>query len=190
MGGLVRTKGTILLARHFEKAFKANRLDDLRTQPIDGTTIPIKSVFNDPSMTLLDLTNIVKHPHSGHPQKKCLLPDSYPPGHGHLEKRWLYFLGNHPNVLTSSNHVKIREAIFKVLDDTSYDHIEFDCIECPTQDVFSADEYDNSGGNPRKYLRIVLGTRPMSKFTGDPNLELDPQGGYSFNFAGYGNGDE
>src|SRR5215204_4048759 len=161
MGGLVRTKGTLHLVDHFNKEFRGNKLDDLRTKNIDLTTTPIKSVFEDAAgLNLLELTTIVKHSHSHHPQKKCLLPDSFA-GHNHLEKRWLYFLGNHLNVLQPANHIKIRRAIYKVLDDNTYDHIEFDCIETLTQDVLWADEYDNSGAHPDKYLRLVLATPRM-----------------------------
>lgn len=193
MGGLVLTKGTRHLIKHFQKEFKANRLSDLRSDNILGTTIPIKDAFADNSMDLLALTNTVKHNHSPRGDHKCLLPDDNSGGQPHLEARWIYFLSNNANVLTPANHQIIRQLISMVLNDTSYDHIDFDCIDCPTQTVFYADEYDNTG-QPVKYLRIVLGTPPLNKFTGDPNLELDPQGGYSFNFVpadgnGDGNGD-
>jgi hypothetical protein len=167
-------------------------LKDLRTDNIYGTNIPIKSVFANLSMDLLGLTNIVKHGHSPRGDRKCLLPDDNSGGQPHLENRWLYFLGNNVNVLTPQNHQIIRQLISMVLNDTSYDHIDFDCIDWTPQTVFYADEFDSSGA---KYLRIVLSTPPLNKFLGDPNLELDPQGGYSFNFVpvarkGDGDGDD
>lgn len=182
MGGLVLTKGTRHLIQHFQKEFKANRLSDLRNDNILGTTIPIKVAFADSSFDLLGLTNTIKHNHSPRGDHKCLLPDDNSGGQPHLEARWMYFLGNNANVLTPTNHQKIRQLISMVLNDPSYDHIDFDCIDYTPQTVFSADEYDNTG-QPAKYLRIVLGTPPLNKFPGDPNLELDPQGGYSFNFV-------
>ena len=87
-------------------------------------------------------------------------------------------------ILSANNHQKIREAIAKVLHDSSYDHIDFDCVESTAQDVFISDEFDKpETANPKKYLRIVLATAAMSKYPGDPNLELDPQGGYTFTLA-------
>ena len=182
MGGLVLTKGTRHLIKHFQKEFKGNRLAQLRTDNILGTTTPIKDAFANGAVDLLWLTNNVKHQHSPRPNNDhlCLLPDDGSVGQNHLEKRWLYFLtSTNARVLTASNHQIIRMAISSVLNDPSYDHIDFDCIDCPTQTVFCADEYDNSGANPAKYLRIVLGTPPMDKLADDPNLSLDQQGGYS-----------
>ena len=180
MGGLVLTKGTRHLIKHFQKEFKGNRLDDLRNDPIDGTTTLIKDVFANSAVDLLWLTNNVKHRHSQRQNPadmKCLLPDDNSAGQAHLEARWIYFLtASNNNVLTPTNHQKIRHCISTVLNDNSYGSIDFDCIECDPQTVFFADEFDNNGA---KYLRIVLGTPPMDKSPNDANLSLDPQGGYT-----------
>jgi len=188
MGGLVLTKGTRHLIKHFQKEFKPPRLDQLRTDNILATGTPITDAFADKTNDLLWLTNNIKHGHSPRADKKCLLPDDNSGGQPHLEARWVYFLGNHANVLTPANHQIIRELISMVLNDTSYGYIDFDCIECSPQSVFYADEYDNTGAHSVKYLRIVLATPPMNKFSGDPQLGLDPQDGYNFNVAP-GNGD-
>ncbi|MCG2632994.1 hypothetical protein L6654_41255 [Bradyrhizobium sp. WYCCWR 13023] len=180
MGALVLTKGSRHLISHFNTEFKGNRLKNLRSDPIEGTSTLIKDVFANGNVDLLWLTNNVQHPHSQRTRDhKCLLPDDNSTGQAHLEVRWLYFLtSGNTNVLTATNHQIIRQAISTVLHDTSYGHIEFDCIDCPTQTVFYADEYDNSGANPVKYMRIVLGTPPMDKLSGT-NLSLDQQGGYT-----------
>jgi hypothetical protein len=184
MGSLVLTKGTRHLIKHFQKEFRPPRLDDLRNDPIMGTATRIKDAFADSTNDLLWLTNNIKHPHSTRASDhKCLLPDDSSGGQPHLEARWIYFLSNNANVLTPTNHQTIRGLISKVLNDTSYGYIDFDCIEGPTQTVLPADEFDNSGANPVKYLRIVLVTPAMNKFSGDPGLELDPQGGYTFNLV-------
>ena len=183
MGGLVLTKGTRHLIKHFQTEFRGNCLDDLRNDPIMGTATPIKDAFASANVDLLWLTNNIKHKHSPRKDNLCLLPDDMSVGQAHLELRWIYFLTyTNTNVLTPANHQIIRHAISSVLNDTSsdpYGFIDFDCIECPVQTVFPpADEYDNSGANPVKYMRIVLGTPPMDKLTGT-NLSLDPQGGYT-----------
>jgi hypothetical protein len=180
MGGLVLTKGTRHLIKHFQKAFRPPRLNQLRSDNIRGTATLIKDAFADNTMDLLGLTNIIKHNHSPRGDHRSLLPDDSSSGQPHLEARWIYFLSNNANVLTPTHHQVIRGLISMVLNDPSYDHIDFDCIECSTQTVFYADEFDNSGA---KYLRIVLGTPPMTKLSGDPNLELDPQPGYTFNLV-------
>jgi hypothetical protein len=184
MGSLVLTKGTIHLIKHFQHEFKPPRLDDLRNDNIMGTGTRIKDAFANSTNDLLWLTNNIKHNHSPRAgDHKCLLPDDSSGGQPHLEARWIYFLSNNANVLTPANHQVIRGLISKVLNDPSYGYIDFDCVEGPTQTVLSADEFKNSGGNPVKYLRIVLVTPPMNKFSGDSNLELDPQGGYTFTLA-------
>ena len=183
MGGLVLTKGTRHLINHFCKEFSGNRLKNLREDNILGSGTKIKDAFADPYVDLSVLTYIIKHGHSGRPvgDKRCLLPDDNSSGQPHLEARWILFLNS---ILIPDNHKKIREAIVKVLDDTSYDHIDFDCVESTCQDVLVSDEFDKpETGNPKKYLRIVLLTAAMSKYPGDPNLELDPQGGYTFTLA-------
>lgn len=181
MGALVLTKGTRKLIDQFTQEFSHPRLDDYRSDNIMGTTIPIAQAFADPSIDLLWLTRNVRHRHSPRGDNRCLLPDDTT-GHPHLEARWLYFLSNNPNVLTATNHQKIRKAISGALNDRSYDSIQFDCIDCSPQTVFVSDEFDSSG---LKYLRIVLGTPPMSKSpsAADPGLDLDPQGGYTPFFA-------
>ncbi|SHG64372.1 hypothetical protein [Bradyrhizobium erythrophlei] len=182
MGSLVLTKGTRHLIKHFQKEFSPPRLADLRNDNILGTATAIKTAFADPNNDLLALTLNVKHKHSPRGDNKCLLPDDSSGGQPHLEARWIYFLSNNSNVLTPNNHQIIRGLISTVLNDTSYGYIDFDCIEGPTQTVLPSDEFDNSGANPVKYLRIVLVTPPMSKLSGT-NLELDPQGGYTFNLV-------
>jgi hypothetical protein len=198
MGGLVLTKGTRHLIQHFQTEFKGNRLNDLRNDPIMGTTTLIKDAFANGSVDLLWLTNNIKHNHSQRPpgDKRCLLPDDSSGGQPHLEARWLYFLtSTNANVLSASNHQIIRRLISSVLADTSYGYIDFDCIDAPTQTVFYADEYDTHGAHAVKYLRIVLGTPPMDKLSSDPNLSLDPQDGYTSapptlkSAAGNGDGD-
>jgi hypothetical protein len=181
MGGLVLTKGTRHLIKHFQNEFSGGRLKNLREDNILGTGTKIKNAFADSNVNLAELTYTVKHGHSGRGDKRCLLPDDNSSGQPHLEARWMLFLNS---ILYPDNHKKIREAISKVLDDTSYDHIDFDCIESTDQTVFVADEFDKpESSNPKKYLRIVLATAAMSKFPGDPNLELDQQGGYTFTLA-------
>jgi len=164
----------------FQKEFKGNRLDDLRNDVIDGNTTRIKDVFANGNVDLLWLTNNVKHRHSQRlsGDKKCLLPDDNSAGQPHLEARWIYFLtASNNDVLTPTNHQKIRWLISTVLNDSSYGYIDFDCINCDPQTMFYADEFDNNGPNPVKYLRIVLGTPPMDKLP-NTNLSLDPQDGY------------
>jgi hypothetical protein len=171
------------LIKHFQKEFSGNRLKNLREDDILGSGTKIKDAFNDPNVDLSVLTYIIKHGHSGRPvgDKRCLLPDDNSSGQPHLEARWIHFLNS---ILSPDNHKKIREAIVKVLLDNSYDYIDFDCIESNAQDVFVSDEFDKpETSNPKKYLRIVLTTAAMSKYPGDPNLELDPQGGYTFTLA-------
>jgi hypothetical protein len=166
--------------KHFNKEFKGTRLDDLRTSTVLGKTDKIKDLFANGNVDLLWLTENVQHGHSPrNKDKKCLLPDDESNGQPHLEARWIYFLTEtNLNVLTNTNHQKIRTAISAVLSDPSYDRIEFDCIECDPQNVFAADEFDDGSG--KKYMRIVLGTPPMIKVPlTEPNLEIDPQPGYS-----------
>jgi hypothetical protein len=180
MGALVLTKGTRHLVAHFQTEFNGQRLNDLRNDYIMGTTTLIRDAFANGNVDLLWLTNNIKHAHSPRADHKCLLPDDGSAGQAHLEARWIYFLTSAKiNVLGSANHQIIRKAISTVLKDTSYGYIDFDCIDCPTQTVFPpADEFDNSGANPVKYLRIVLGTPAMDKLSGT-NLSLDQQGGYT-----------
>ena len=183
MGSLVLTKGTRHLIKHFQNEFKGSRLKNLREDDILGTGTKIRDAFADPNVDLSVLTYIIKHGHSGRPapDKRCLLPDDNSSGQPHLEARWILFLNS---ILSADHHKEIREAIVKVLDDTSYDHIDFDCVESTAQEVFVSDEFDKpETANPKKYLRIVLATAAMSKYPGDPNLELDPQGGYTFTLA-------
>src|SRR5258707_3380626 len=128
MGGLVLTKGTRHLIKHLQKEFKGNRLDDLRNDPIDGTTTLIKDVFANGAVDLLWLTNNVKHRHSQRQNPadmKCLLPDDNSAGQAHLEARWIYFLtASNNNVLTPTNHQKIPDCISTVLNDNSYGSID------------------------------------------------------------------
>ena len=181
MGSLVLTKGTRHLIKHFQKEFSGGRLKNLREDNIDASGNKIRDVFAATYLDLSDLTNIIKHAHSGRGDKKCLLPDDNSGGQPHLEARWILFLNS---ILKKEHHKTIREAIVKVLDHASYDHIDFDCIESTAQDVFVSDEFDKpETANPKKYLRIVLATAAMSKYPGDTNLELDPQGGYTFTLA-------
>jgi hypothetical protein len=74
------SKGTRHLIKHFQKEFAGNRLKDLRTDNIDSTTIPIKTVFANSSMDLLGLTNIVKHAHSGRGIKNVCFRTTTPGG--------------------------------------------------------------------------------------------------------------
>lgn len=182
MGALILTRGTRHLIRHFNTEFKDARLRQLRRDTIDGSATRIVDAFDDATTDLSVLTQIVKHGHSGRGDKKCLLPDDNSNGQPHLESRWIHFLNS---ILTARNHQKIRKAIVDVLKDPSFDYIEFDCIEIPaSQEVFISVEFDKpESPNPKKYLRIVLGTPPMSKYAGNPNLELDPQSGYTFTLA-------
>jgi hypothetical protein len=180
MGGLVLTKGTRHLIKHFQQEFSGGKLNQLRRDNIDGSGTRIRDAFANPHLNLADLTDGVKHGHSRRADKRCLLPDDTT-GHAHLVIRWMLFLNS---VLKPDHHKTIREEILKVLDDTSYDYIDFDCIEATDQAVFVSDEFDKpEAANPKKYRRIVLATAAMSKYTGDPNLELDPQGGYTFTAA-------
>jgi hypothetical protein len=170
------------LINHFQKEFSGGRLKNLREDDILGTGTKIRDAFADPNVDLSVLTYIIRHAHSGRSQdKKCLLPDDNSSGQPHLEARWILFLNS---ILSADHHKEIREAIVKVLLDNSYDHIDFDCVESTAQAVFVSDEFDKpETANPKKYLRIVLATAAMSKYPGDPNLELDPQGGYTFTLA-------
>jgi hypothetical protein len=183
MGGLVLTKGTRHLIKHFQGEFSGGKLKNLREDKILGSGTKIVDAFDNSHVDLAVLTDLIRHGHSGRPDgdKRCLLPDDSSGGQPHLEARWMLFLNT---ILSAENHQKIREAIVKVLKNRSYDHIDFDCIESTAQDVFISDEFDKpETANPKKYLRIVLATAAMSKYTGDPDLELDPQGGYTFTLA-------
>jgi hypothetical protein len=181
MGGLVLTKGTRHLIKHFCKEFSGGRLKNLREDNILASGTNIRVAFADPGNDLSVLTNIIKHSHSPRGDNKCLLPDDNSGGQPHLEVRWILFLNS---ILSPDNHKKIKDGILKVLFDNSYDHIDFDCVESTCQDVLVSDEFDKpETANPKKYLRIVLLTAAMSKYPGDPNLELDPQGGYTFTLA-------
>jgi hypothetical protein len=178
MGALVLTKGTRKLIKQLNQEFN-KFLTHYRNDNILGTTTPIAAAFANPNVDLLWLTLNIKHAHSPRNDKLCLLPDDAT-GHPHLEKRWIYFLSNHANVLTQNNHKAIRAAISNVLNDSSYGGIQFDSIDYAPQTVFLSDEFDTTGIAVVKYLRLVLGTPPMTKATADPNLSLDPQDGYDF----------
>ena len=176
MGGLVLTKGTRLLIKQLNQEF-GKHIDHYRQDKNNGTQTPISQLFADATQNLYTLTYNIKLKHSPRGDHRPLLPDDTT-GHAHIDARWLYFLAvdpqdpNNPNRLTQANHDQIRTEISNVLGDTSYDHIEFDCIEFAQQTVFAEDGWDDKGKT--KCRRIILATPPMAaQINNDASLTLD-----------------
>lgn len=173
MGSLIQTKGTKLLAAHFNEEFSTH-IDFYRTAAT-------KALFNSSSGAYTSLYNITcsltstDANHTRRTDGKTLLPDINPgdhraPGfrHPNLELRWLWFL---QSFLLPANDKAIAAGIFAALNDTSYSSITFSCVEGVAQSVTATSA--NDGGT--KYQQIVLTTQVMptaSPAPGVPGIDL------------------
>ncbi len=181
MGGLIQTKGTKLLAAHFNEEF-STYIDFYRLNA-NVSYFNTGIAANNPAGTgfLLNATNNLfdGSPHSLRNDKagrgKCLLP-YFPTGtrHANLEKRWLWFLDTSPahvtlGSLTAANDIAIANAIYMALGNPTYDSITFDAVETTLpQQVAATPAYDD--GTP--YVHISLLTQQVIPRAGDAGTGL------------------
>lgn len=167
MGALIRTKGTKLLAAHFNEEFST--YIDFYRKPKVAALFNTKS---DAYTSLLDITNQLRDPadsvHAPRPDHKCLLP-YLPEGtrHRNLEARWLWFLNTASSAngsLTAANDKKIANGIYKALTDMrgknpKYNNITFDAVQTDGKQNVSARATKDDG---TVYMQVLLMTpRPM-----------------------------
>lgn len=164
MGGLIQTKGTKLLAAHFNDEF-STYIDFYRVAATKALFDTTSAGYTD----LFTITNQVKDMvdpnHTHRTDRKPLLPNidpgDHPAGFRHtsLQARWLWFL--HRSLLPTYDQI-IAQGIFTALDDLTYSNITFSCVEGTAQNATATVGYD--GGT--KYQQIVLTTPVMT--TGSP----------------------
>jgi hypothetical protein len=178
MGGLIATRGTQRLIKHFNGLFGKD-FDRTRKEIIRNT--PLRDTFMNPSaygaLPILDITNYQIN------GKKIFLPDQSN-DHPNLLKRWTYFLGNE---FPHDNQEMLRGYLAKALNLQSgengptgtnekghnYVAIQFDCIQAKpngAQMVLQSDEYKLKGNNEdddtglkksKAFSLIVLVTEPI-----------------------------
>ena len=132
MGALIRTKGTKLLAAHFNGEF-STWINFYRTNAT------YTGFFNTNSGSYTSLWYLTYNAqitdsnkdHSRRKDGNCLLPDidrgDHPHGpHYNLQLRWLWFL---QNGLTAPNDQTIAANIYTALINSTYNSITFDVVE-------------------------------------------------------------
>ena len=170
MGALIRTKGTIRLARHFSEEFSI-------FMPVYRTNASLFDTTATTWQDLLNVTNTLTDSHSPRTDQKCLLPPRHPM-HKNLETRWLWFLttGNAGNgSLTLANHNAIADSIHQALIDSSFSCITFDVVETSGAQSVAATTLKIQG---LKYMEIVLQTQAMP--TGPVVSSAPPAVDYQF----------
>jgi hypothetical protein len=174
MGGLIKTKGTKLLAAHFNDEFDTYFRSFWR--PLQLATP--NGIFNTAggNVDLRAITLAITDATAGHSHRGdnlVLLPNIHNhPVHVHLENRWLWYLdvGNVANgSLTQANHNKIADGIYHGLTDHvvvsgapvyTWDCVVFDAVESGlTQDVAIAGHHEDG----RHVMEITLITPPIPK---------------------------
>jgi hypothetical protein len=153
MGALIRTKGTLRLACHFNQEFST----------YINFYKGIANSFNTASpawVDLLNLTNTVTDNHSPRPDHKCLLPLVDATFHPNLEPRWLWFLNTANTAngsLTQANHNNIANAIYQALTG-NFQCIIFDAVETAGNQAVVATPLHLGAST---YMQIVLETSAM-----------------------------
>lgn len=172
MGGLINTKGTRLLAGHFNNEF-SSYIDWYRVlqNSFDAAPAitPPYTLFDAAGwpggqVNLLDLTLSVTDidpRHSRRSTHETLLPDIKGHSlHKNLEGRWKWFLtlpATSPYQLSAANHNLIAQYILTALRDLSYNSISFDVHENPpAQTVTPSDLPDSVNGTAVKIMQILL----------------------------------
>jgi hypothetical protein len=171
MGGLIKTKGTKLLAGHFNDEFSTYIAWYRNKQVAPPGVAPAYTLFDATgwpgnNVDVLKITDYLTDTdvrHSRRSDHRTLLPDSEGhPSHTNLDMRWRWFLNlnnvpGSPYALTQANHNLIAEDIFIALNDLSYNSISFDVVEDPTgQTVVVSTHSDSVNGAAFKSMQILL----------------------------------
>jgi hypothetical protein len=158
MGALIRTKGTKLLAGHFNEEF-CTYIDWYRNkQAAPPGVSPAYTLFDASgwpgnNVDLLQITDYLTDTdvrHSRRSDHRTLLPDSQShPLHTNLDMRWRWFLNINnaavsPYALTQANHNLIATDIYMALQDLSYNSITFDVVEDPSEQTVIASTFTES----------------------------------------------
>lgn len=171
MGALIATKGTKLIAGHFNDEFSTFIGWYRKKQAKPPGKAPAYTLFDAAgwpgnNVDLLKITDFLKDTNARHSRRqdhRTLLPDSQKnPNHKNLDARWRWFLNVNnaaasPYALTQANHNRIAAGIYAALRDTSYNSISFDVVEDPKgQTVIASTHQDSVDGVAIKSLQILL----------------------------------
>src|ERR1700760_1660128 len=138
MGSLIKTKGTKLLAAHFNNEFDTY-IAFWRAQQAAAPAGLFNTASGTRNVDLKAVTNAVTDTinprHTRRTDNLVLLPDIHGhPVHKNLEARWLWFLdlGNAGNGnLSQANHNKIADGLYHALTDQTVGpnpHFVWDCV--------------------------------------------------------------
>jgi len=179
MGALIKTRGTKLLAAHFNEEFSTH-IDFYRNSAtyvgyFNTASLSYTSLYD---ITLNNKINTADKNHSLRGDGNCLLPNIHPADHagptsyrhGNLEARWLWFL-NTANAgqgsLSTASDIAIANGIYNALhlpdggtSPYTFSHITFDVVEVATaalQTVSATPALDGA----ITYMQIVLYTPVM-----------------------------
>lgn len=176
MGGLIQTRGTRRLIKHYNQLFNRATLHATRTTIINDAVL--SAIFTTPARMSRPIVDITNH------NPGVFLPPAHH-DHPNLLRRWDFYLRTE---LTPQNQELLRGYLAQALNLQSgvngatgtnakgdnYAAIHFDCIEAKppqTQIVLQSDEYKLKGANDdddtgllrnTAYSMIVLVTAPIS----------------------------
>lgn len=164
MGALIRTKGTIRLARFFNEEFGTHIA--FYRRPANITWFDITTAKSGTASQWIDLWNVITHLQD---PARNIYPLQLPahPRHPNLPVRWQWFMNTANSAngsLTQQNHDLIAQYIFQGLNNGAYNAIVFDTVEIApppnaAQAVPPPQNVTISGAN---CLLIVLQTAALS----------------------------
>jgi hypothetical protein len=175
MGGLIATRGTRRLVRHYNDIFDKQSIATTKTKIMDNPQV-LQCFTNPAGLPIFEITHL---------DGNTFLP-ARSADHPNLLKRWDYYLHRE---MQSQNQIKLTQFIAAVLNFPSgrtgplgdnqrgdrYKRIHFDCIQAApgqSQTVVQSDEYRLKGANDSDdddrgllksaaYSLIVLITDPI-----------------------------